>query len=538
MNLKQRACLFLSVSLILGLGAACSGGGPGGTEADGFRFETVPGVVRGEAPLLAIDDHLLPLRRNVSLYYSKPEARLEPVLTPSRDDPGKPDYIATHFYGTVLFDQGKYRMWYYALGTGETESGFTVGPVCYAESDDGIQWVKPNLGQVEYKGSRDNNALDLPGERMYGGHVLKDEEEADPERRYKMIYNLHNGKTWVFRSATSPDGIHWKVKDRDAVDKFIEIAGVYKHNGFYAVHGQASGHSEGGHPHGRQGYAAVSTNFEDWVSGFAPAFLIREPEDPAMRGGRKPYDQVHLGIGARSYGSVLVGLFGLWHNFPGDTTRNVPAAWFGHGKISADFGLVVSNDGIHFREPVKGHVYLHRDDSPVTNEPGKTYPTILCQSGNGILNVGDKTLIYHGRWRNAEYGEEYYAEVALATLPRDRWGALGLYPEGSTRLDEPNGWVWSAPVTLPKGGFHVVLNADQARLMKVEISDAAFNLLPEYSGPASGVPQGEGGLDVPVQWFGGDLAALAGQTVRLRIHMEREADADPRLYAVYLREND
>ena len=66
MNLKQRACLFLSVSLILGLGAACSGGGPGGTEADGFRFETVPGVVRGEAPLLAIDDHLLPLRRNVS----------------------------------------------------------------------------------------------------------------------------------------------------------------------------------------------------------------------------------------------------------------------------------------------------------------------------------------------------------------------------------------------------------------------------------------------------------------------------------------
>ena len=274
------------------------------------------------------------------------------------------------------------------------------------------------------------------------------------------------------------------------------------------------------------------------MSGYAPAFLIREPEDPSKRGGRKPYDQVHLGIGARSYGSVLVGLFGLWHNFPGDTTRNVPAAWFGHGKISADFGLVVSNDGIHFREPVKGHVYLHRDDSPVTNEPGKNYPTILCQSGNGILNVGDKTLIYHGRWRNAEYGEEYYAEVALATLPRDRWGALGLYPEGSTRLDEPKGWVWSAPVTLPQGGWQVVLNADHARLMKVEISDATFNLLPDYSGPASGVPQGEGGLDVPVRWSSGDLSALAGQTVRLRIHMERGADADPRLYAVYLRDLD
>ena len=84
----------------------------------------------------------------------------------------------------------------------------------------------------------------------------------------------------------------------------------------------------------------------------------------------------------------------------------------------------------------------------------------------------------------------------------------------------------------------MVLNADHARLMKVELSDAAFNLLPDYSGPASGVPQGEGGLDVPVRWSSGDPSALAGQTVRLRIHMERGADADPRLYAVYLRDLD
>ena len=248
MNLMHRVHLFLAISLMLYLGAGCSGGGPDAPGSRRIPLRDGSGRGSGRGPAAGHRRPLLPLWRNVSLYYSKPEVRLEPVLTPSRDDPGKPDYIATHFYGTVLFDEGKYRMWYYALGTGETESGFTVGPVCYAESDDGIHWVKPNLGQVEYKGSRDNNALDLPGERMYGGHVLKDEEEPDPERRYKMIYNLHNGKTWVFRSATSPDGIHWKVKDRDAVDKFIEIAGVYKHNGFYAVHGQASGHSEGGTP--------------------------------------------------------------------------------------------------------------------------------------------------------------------------------------------------------------------------------------------------------------------------------------------------
>ena len=532
MDLPSSRIIALLTCFAAGLNSGCTGSAP--VASDAFYFPGLTAPVKGEALLLGIDNHLLPIKRNLSLYYSKPKVRLKPVLTPSRDDPNKPDYIATHFYGTVLHDEDKFRMWYYGVGKLETEKRILLGPTCYAESRDGIEWTKPNLNQVEYKGSRDNNAFDLPGVQMYGGHVIKDKEEPDPQRRYKMIYNLHNGTTWVFRSATSPDGIKWKVSEKDSVDKFIEISGFFKQGGMYYVHGQASGLSEGGHPHGRQGYAAVSANFDDWVTGFGEAFHIREPSNPKDRGGRKPYDQVHLGVGPASFGTVAIGLFGLWHNFPGDESRNIPAAWFGHGKISADFGLTISNDGIHFREPVKGHVYLDRRDSPVTNEKGKNYPTILCQSGNGILNVGDETRIYHGRWRNAEYGEEYYAEVALATLPRDRWGALGLYPEESTRLDKSEGWVWSAPVMLPAGGCEVVLNADHPELMRVEISDASFNLLPGYSHTNSGSPQ-EGSLDCVTSWSSGDLSALGGRQVRFRIHMRREGDSDPRLYAVYLR---
>ena len=87
-------------------------------------------------------------------------------------------------------------------------------------------------------------------------------------------------------------------------------------------------------------------------------------------------------------------------------------------------------------------------------------------------------------------------------------------------------------------GGRVVLNADHARLMSVDISDAEFNLPPDYSGTPSRTSQGEGGFDCPVQWPGVDLSTLGGQTVRLRIHLEREADGDPRLYAVYLRADD
>ncbi len=127
--------------------------------------------------------------------------------------------------------------------------------------------------------------------------------------------------------------------------------------------------------------------------------------------------------------------------------------------------------------------------------------------------------------------------MALATLPRDRWGPLGLYPEGSKRTGPAKeGWVWSDAVTLPADGCQVVLNADHARLMRVEVSDAEFNLLPRFSGDNSGVTEAEGGLDCEVGFSTGDLSGLGGKTVRFRVHLRREGkEADPRLYAVYLR---
>ena len=193
MDLPTSRIIALLTCFAAGLCSGCTGSAP--ATRDAFYFPGLTAPVKEEALLLAIDDHLLPIKRNLSLYYSKPKVRLKPVLTPSRDDPNKPDYISNHFYGTVLHDEGKFRMCYYGVGKLETEQRILLGPTCYAESKDGIEWMKPSLNQVEYKGSRDNNAFDLPGEQMYGGHVIKDEEEPDPQRRYKMIYNLHNGTT-------------------------------------------------------------------------------------------------------------------------------------------------------------------------------------------------------------------------------------------------------------------------------------------------------------------------------------------------------
>ena len=498
-------------------------------EASAIQFPALGTHAQGKAVLLAIDDHSLAIKRNLCFYLSKPKARKEPVLKPSRDNPRAPDHLAATCYGTVLWDEGRFRMWYYPLHYGSEPSDLKQGPVCYAESDDGIHWVKPNLGQVEIKGNRDNNALKLADVTTQAALVIKEDQDPDPKRRYRMVYNTHNGKTWVFRTATSADGIHWTSNPDFATDQFLEISSFYKHNGLYVVNGQGLERSEGGGERGRQGYARISTDFEHWLDEGVEAFALPEPANPANRGLTKPYDQVHLGVGGKSLGNVVVGLYGLWHNQPGNPTRNIPNAWFGYGKTSCDFGLVVSNDGLHFREPVKGHVFLSRFDSPVTPVEGKSYPTALCQSGNAILNVGDETWIYHGRWRNAEYGMDYWSEIALATLPKDRWGALGLYP------DQTAGSVWSTPVRLPQAAPSVALNADAAKGIEVDIADERFQVLPDFSGDRCGRSQSAGGLDCALSWPHGSLESLKGRTVRFRIRLTKSTDADPRLYALYIR---
>ena len=71
--------------------------------------------------------------------------------------------------------------------------------------------------------------------------------------------------------------------------------------------------------------------------------------------------------------------------------------------------------------------------------------------------------------------------------------------------------------------------------MTVEISDEKFKLLPGYSGAKAGKSGQESGLDCAIDWSSGDLAALAGQTVRLKINLTKDSETAPRLFAVYLR---
>ena len=243
------------------------------------------------------------------------------MLSPSRDNPHATDYVATHFYGTVLQDGGKFRMWYYGAGwVPKPGEAIQEGPICYAESEDGIHWTKPHLGQVEYKGSRDNNAIALPDSQTEGAFIIKDDDDPDASRRYKMVYeNLPGHRRFMsVRMATSPDGIHWTAGPDAPISEGLEPCAFYKYKGLYYINAQfaPSGVSEGGHKAGRQGFVWVSPDFEHWLQESGESFLLPEPANPDARGLDQPGDQVHLGVAPINLGNVLVGLYCQWHAGP------------------------------------------------------------------------------------------------------------------------------------------------------------------------------------------------------------------------------
>ena len=512
--------------------------------------------------LLAIDDVSLPLRKDVCLHLSRPTVRPEPVLTPGLAGSDAPDNLATHFYGTVLHDGGVFRMWYYACHRGKNpdwpprkmqqvaklpdwligvRQGFEVyqGPLCYAESADGIAWSKPNLGQVLFKGSRNDNALDLPHAIVSGATVIRDDGEPDDGRRYKMIYQYfpdqteppieEYGRLPSMACAISRDGLEWTVTAMPFVDQFVEHCSFIRHQGRYIVHSQVfpgntwSGvYTEGGAGGGRSGVAHASYDFDHWPDLWEAAFALPEPRDPASLGAGNRYDQVRLGVGAVSLGNVCVGLYGVWHSQP-----------FGEDfdRTTCDLGLVVSNDGIRFREPAAtpGHAFIDRADSPAMAVAGRDFNTILCQ-GNGILNVADETRIYHGRWRNVgqkaeDIVEHYRAEVALATLPRDRWGGLVLNPGADT------GTIVSAALSLPADRGELRVNADGVAALTVDLLDERLQPVDGFIG---GTVTGIDGVDCAVCWPGRSLAELGGRTLRVRVQMSRLGTESPVLYALYL----
>ena len=152
--------------------------------------------IQNDVGQLFVDDAFISLKKGI-VRTLHPASKLEaPVLVPDRPWEGDRVYV----YGTVHYDRDAqlFKMWYLArLGRGNQHRAPGMRErqgdmILYATSPDGVHWEKPNVGLHEFDGSKDNNILVFD---KHSPTVVIDEEEPDPEHRYKIVgWDLSTGR--------------------------------------------------------------------------------------------------------------------------------------------------------------------------------------------------------------------------------------------------------------------------------------------------------------------------------------------------------
>lgn len=176
----------------------------------------------GSTRQLFLDDHIVDTMDGVVRQFHRP-TRWEGNPVIQADQPWERGGGGVYLFGgTVMYDgeDGLFKMWYrtsmpmVASATRSLREPEGVYKACYAVSDDGIHWHKPALGLTEFDGSRDNNLLPPSIEGMKQirrPNLIKDYEEPDPERRYKMLYMDNFKGKWALSKGFSLDGITWRM---------------------------------------------------------------------------------------------------------------------------------------------------------------------------------------------------------------------------------------------------------------------------------------------------------------------------------------
>lgn len=483
-----------------------------------------------EDVFFAFDDHSIPWRHNLKLTLVEAEKHPDnPVLR--RGPEGAPDHGHAILYGTVIKDGDKFRMWYLGMFEVELEAGQAPGwwrPMCYAESDDGVNWTKPNLGLVEFNGNTNNNICLIQGEPFSLTKVndflsvLVDPDDPDSSRRYKCAYIAHppyddikggmssiGVKERVVASTiltTSADGLTWKIvgdRPANAEGERFEVTSLVRFGDYYYSHGQLISPwtwRPDGSDVGRTMLGYRSADFDHWSK--ATAFSFARPgqlTDPPGKG-----QQTHMGAGLWNRGNVLVGLYGMWQDAPVK-----PTGKYWNEGVTIDLGLVVSNDAVHFREPVPDFKIIPRGEEGEWDE-------IALLQGHAFVNEGDRTMIWYSHWDTG--GQLRNMEIGLATMRRDGFGYL------SRQVESTDGHC----ITQPVFGRELRLFANVENL--TEAAPLTLQLLDERDRPieAFDAKLTADGVRQEVVW---PQPLPANREMSVRVNFPAEGHA--RLYALY-----
>ena len=444
----------------------------------------------GSRRQLFVDDYLLESFRNTKRVLNPAEkSDGNPILR--ADKPWEGREVAVE---AVIYEEQEklFRMWY----------GSKAG-MCLATSKDGVNWQKPILRRVKYKGSLENNILPPAQVKTY---FFKDLHEKDPAKRYKGLDRLGSMSTTMhFNLFYSPDGFNWTPYKKNPVINTAPRKGRWGPTVFmgwdpirkvYAVHMENSLHRWS--PAGRRIIGrAESPDMIHWTQ--AETIIIPDKKDPP--------DMDFYCMPVMAYEDQYVGL--LW-TFRTIRTTIVPQ-------------IVFSRDGIHYNRSYR-QPFIRRG-AKGNFDAAVVYPV-------PPIVHGDRILFYYtgGNYRDnttrRALGNKATFAVGLATTPRDRFVSF----EGVRFSDEAGYKPYSEVVTrtFSFSGKKLYLNL-QANLytgagvsgpcgMWVEILDTTHQPIPGFTMRECD-PIHRGGLDLAVSWKGRhDLSKLAGRPLKLKFH--------------------
>lgn len=427
-------------------------------------------------------------------------------------------YYGTWIYGTVMRDQktGEFRMWY------QTNAGQPEGAlVCYALSSDGIHWEKPELGLIEFRGTRDNNIVWATGyPDAYCPSVIFDPLDPDPARRYKLYtWDVRSSKanrwpgflaSWEHDAGTggagmwlaiSPDGIHFVPYGHapllENIGDVLPTIFDEQRNRFISF--TKINELRAGDPLYRR--AVGMSISQDGIHWSNPALILTPDEEDdaraqAMGGKRTEF----YGLSGFPYEGIYIGFLWVFYimNF---AIRPDKGRGWDDGPLGIQ--LVYSRDGEMWKRTFSREEVIPR-------RPQGNFDYVIGAVVNRPIIVNDEIWVYYSGC-NATHGMDppkAYFGIGLAKFRKDGFVSLGCGPR--------EGMVLTKPITI--SGNALELNLDARRgYVKIALCD------PDGT-PISGFTLDECDLvtsnntSQQVTWHGeSDLSKLYGKQVSVRI---------------------
>jgi hypothetical protein len=369
-----------------------------------------------------------------------PQAEKVPIRGLEPGSTGPWDGETTTIYGSVLVEDGLFRMWY----TGQSAAvshGQMPDRFCsfYAESDDGINWRKPDLGitgQNRYPG---NNLLTLPGPCMgvvpalpasgvkYLAAVIKlnlppeeditDVPENPPGVSGTCIYGSDDGLHWRFLAHVVTHGdcccfIVDPARERYVLyNKVGAVHGLISRRSFIGLESRDGIHWEGYEGVRKWRECFVADDYDDLIAQ-QRGFLEAEYYGLSVYPAGELYVSVETLF---TVGSPLVQRFAQNPN----------------GLCHLRLGF--SHDGMHWRHP-RGRPPWMELGAPGEQDAG------FVAHANTFTEHGDDLLLYYGGGHYdhgwcintdftlnrdiplSDHADQYH--VMLARIKRDRFGSL------------------------------------------------------------------------------------------------------------------